>query len=325
VAERRELLAPDQAGRLDRWLADVLPLSRSRIQALVRDGLVEVDGRCVRPSMKLVGGERVMVEMPVMATTKAIAQDIPIEICHIDPHLLVVVKPAGMVVHPSKGHPDQTLVNAVLHHIEAAEGPNPGDPFRPGIVHRIDKGTSGLLVVARTSVAMAGLAEQFAEHTVHRRYLALVWGTPTPAIDTIDAAVARHPKDRVRFAVVDGGKRAVTHYRVHGTSRPSRTGSGGDVSLISCRLETGRTHQIRVHLEHRGHPLVADPVYGAKLSRPSAWSPLLADLNHQMLHAARLGFVHPVTDRYLEFSAPLPEDYRGLLSVLGLSEDGLLV
>jgi 23S rRNA pseudouridine1911/1915/1917 synthase len=314
------LTVPEGAGRLDSWLSEQLPQSRSRIQALIKEGAIRVDGALVRPSLKLSGGETVLVDIPPPPPATLLAQDIPVEVLHEDAHLMVVVKPAGMVVHPSRGHPDGTLVNALLHRIRAA-GQSPGDPERPGIIHRLDMGTSGVLVVTRTDLAHAGLAEQFAAHTVHRRYLALVWGRPEPADGTIRARLGRDPRDRLRFTVVGegSGKRAVTHYRTLATARPPRCGSGGEVSLIECRLETGRTHQIRVHLTHIGHPLLGDPVYTSSQKRPAAWRPLLAGIDHQLLHAAELGFVHPITGETVRCDKPLPPDFQALLARLQIA------
>lgn len=307
--------APPGAGRLDRWLAEQLPVSRSRLKALILSGEITVDGQTVRPSLRLDGGEQIAVSLPPPPPSELVAQDIPVDILYEDAHLLVVSKPTGMVVHPAKGHPDGTLVNALLHHIRDGGG----DPGRPGIVHRIDKGTSGLLVVARTEAAHAHLAAQFAAKTAHRRYVALCWGAP-PERSTVDVQHGRHPRDRVKFAVVEEGKRAVTHIQRLQTARPEKTGSGGDVSLVGCRLETGRTHQIRVHLEHLGHPVVGDPLYGAGRKRPSAWAPLLAGLDHQLLHAAELGFVHPHSGALVSFQQPPEEDFRALVEdTLGMT------
>jgi len=296
VAEERILTAPQSAGRLDRWLATQLSVPRARLKALIKSGDITINGAIVRPSMRLEGGERIVALLPPPPPSTLVAQNIPIEIVHEDDALLVVHKPAGMVVHPAKGHPDGTLVNALLHHIRDGGG----EPGRPGIVHRIDKGTTGLLVVARTEVAHAHLAAQFAAHTAHRRYVALCWGRPEAQV--VETQHGRHPHHRIKFAVVEEGKRAVTHLRPFQTARPAKTGSGGDVTVVGCRLETGRTHQIRVHLTHLGHPIVGDPLYGAGLRRPNAWAPLLVGIEHQMLHAAELGFVHPTTGAQMRFS-----------------------
>ncbi|MEL6341682.1 MAG: RluA family pseudouridine synthase [Myxococcota bacterium] len=308
------LTAPMDAGRLDRWLAGELEQSRSQLQSWIKAGDVTVDGQAVRVSHRLEGGERVVVRMPPPPPTTLVAQDIPIEVLYEDAHLMVVVKPSGLVMHPAKGHPDGTLVNALLHRIQDGGGA----PERPGIVHRLDKGTSGTLVVARDAQTHTGLSEQFAARTVHRRYLALCWGRLALDQRTVDAPLGRHPTDRIKFAVVEDGKRAITHVVRHQTARPQRTGAGGEVSLVTCRLETGRTHQIRVHMEHIGHPLVGDPLYGAGRKRPSAWRPLLVGLDHPLLHASELGFTHPVTGAEMRFHQPLPDDFQQMLNLLGI-------
>ena len=322
--EVEALTAPRRAGRLDRWLADQLPLSRSRLKALIQSGEVTVDGAPARPSHRLEGGEAVRVRLPAPEPTELVAQDLGVPILHMDDHIVVVDKPVGMVVHPARGHADGTLVNGLLHHLRAAGG----DPMRPGIVHRLDKGTSGTMVVARTEAAHAHLAAQFAARSVHRRYLALCWGQPEPPSGVIDAAHGRHPTDRIRFAVVEPerGKHAVTRYHSFGAGQPPGTGRGGLVSLVGCRLETGRTHQIRVHLEHLGHPLLGDPMYGAGRRRPSAWQAHLRAVEHQQLHAAQLGFVHPATGAEMRFATAPPAVFGGLAALLGLAlpdEDAL--
>lgn len=307
------LIAAPNAGRLDRWLSGQLPLSRSRIQALIKSGDITVEQQVVRPSLQLSGGERIAVCAPPPPPSDLVAQSLDIDVLFSDAHLMVVNKPTGMVVHPAKGHPDGTLVNGLLHHIQDGGGA----PGRPGIVHRIDKGTSGLLVVAKTEMAHAHLAEQFAAHTVHRRYVALCWGRPSD--QRIETFHGRHPKDRIRFAVCSEGKRAVTHLRAGSTARPPKVGAGGDVTVVGCRLETGRTHQIRVHLDHLGHAIVGDPLYGAGRKRPNAWKPLLSGLDHQLLHAAELGFVHPATGKDMLFSQQPEADFASMLDMLGLS------
>lgn len=319
--ERHALTAPADAGRLDRWLASALPISRSRITGLIDEGRVRVDGRAARPSQKLVGGELVEVSVPPPPSTALVAQDLDVPLLYQDEHLLVVHKPAGMVVHPAAGHRDGTLVNALLPAISAGEGDEPWDPARPGIVHRLDRGTSGVLVVARTPEAHEGLARQFAAHTADRRYVALVWGQPRDLSGTIDAPLGRHPTDRLRFAVVPDGRRAVTHWRARGTTTDPRAASLR-VSVLECRLETGRTHQVRVHLQHLGHPVVGDPLYRRSGPVPDALRPLVEGIDHQLLHAWRLGFTHPITGANLCFEAPPPPELVGLATALGLG--GLL-
>lgn len=296
--------------RLDRALAALIPtLSRERIKALISSGQTKSSGAVVRdPSAKAVAGTIYSLDVPPPAPAHNLAQDIPLHIMFEDEHLLVVDKPAGLVVHPAAGNFDGTLVNALLHHC-AGRLSGIGGVARPGIVHRIDKDTSGLLVVAKTDPAHEGLAAQFARHTIDRRYAALVSGLPKAGHGSIDAALARSPQNRKKIAIVDDdrGKRAVTHWTM---VEPLR-----DAALVECRLETGRTHQVRVHMTSIGHPLLGDPVYG----RPrEAHKALLRDLGfaRQALHAALLGFEHPVTKAHLKFESPIPSDIQLLLSAL---------
>jgi 23S rRNA pseudouridine1911/1915/1917 synthase len=304
-------VASDAAGwRLDRALAAAVPtLSRERVKALISSGAVTGPaGSAVRdPSSKAApGGYELRIPEPEPAHNEA--QAIDLEIVYEDDHLLVVDKPAGMVVHPAAGNRDGTLVNALLHHC-AGRLSGIGGVARPGIVHRIDKDTSGLLVVAKTDRAHEGLAAQFARHDLHRLYLAIVAGVPSPPSGTVDASLARSPVNRQKMAIVGEGrgKRAVTHYRL---VRPLR-----DSALTECRLETGRTHQVRVHMASLGHPLLGDPVYGR--TRP-AHRELLKSLGfqRQALHAAELGFVHPVSKENLSFKSPLPSDIQELFGAL---------
>ena len=280
-------------------------------QGAVKDG----DGRAVgSPSLKVAAGQRFTVDVPPPAPARPAPQAIPLEIAFEDDHLIVIDKPAGLVVHPGPGSPDGTLVNALLAHCgDSLSGI--GGVARPGIVHRIDKDTSGLLVAAKTDAAHAGLAAQFAEHSIERRYTALAWGEPRPLAGRIDAAIGRDPGHRTKMAVRrDGGRAARTYYTV--TDR-----YGGLLSLIDCRLATGRTHQIRVHLAHRGHPLVGDYLYGGRRHLPQPWretpqAAAVESFRRQALHAARLGFVHPVTGEALAFGAALPQDIAALVSAL---------
>jgi 23S rRNA pseudouridine1911/1915/1917 synthase len=297
--------------RLDRALAAAVPtLSRERLKALISSGRVSGPAGLVRdPAAKaLAGPYAVTIPEPTPAHNEA--QDIALEIVFEDDHLLVVDKPAGMVVHPAAGNFDGTLVNALLHHC-AGRLSGIGGVARPGIVHRIDKDTSGLLVVAKTDRAHEGLAAQFARHSIDRRYLALVAGLPSPLEASVDAPLARSSANRQKMAIVEGdrGKRAVTHYRVLRRLRES--------ALVECRLETGRTHQVRVHMTSLGNPLLGDPVYGRT---PSALRELLKRLNfeRQALHAAELGFIHPVTGETLSFKSAVPSDMQELLSALAL-------
>ena len=304
-------LAPSHAGwRLDRALADAVPtMSRERLKALVKSGALQADRGAPRdPSAKVRGDERFRLAVPEPKPAHNVAQDIPLRIIFEDEHLLVVDKPAGLVVHPAAGNADGTLVNALLHHCGGSLS-GIGGVARPGIVHRIDKDTSGLLVVAKTDVAHEGLAKQFAAHSMDRRYLAIVTGVPKTTEGTVDAPLARSAANRKKIAIVGEGrgKRAVTHWR--------RLQILQDASLVECKLETGRTHQVRVHMASLGHPLLGDPVYGrsAKSSRE-----LLKRLNfhRQALHAAELGFTHPVTKHRLSFASGMPADMQELFTAL---------
>ncbi|HEV7661789.1 MAG TPA: RluA family pseudouridine synthase [Allosphingosinicella sp.] len=304
-------IAEDADGwRLDRALAAAVPtLSRERLKALISSGSVAGPAGIVRdPAVKAVPGGSYQVTVPEPRPAHNEAQDIALEIVFEDEYLLVVDKPAGMVVHPAAGNFDGTLVNALLHHC-AGRLSGIGGVARPGIVHRIDKDTSGLLVVAKTDVAHEGLAAQFARHSIDRRYLAIVAGVPVPAAGTIDARLARSSANRKKIAVVkDGrGKRAVTHYRIMQPLKAS--------ALVECRLETGRTHQVRVHMASIGHPLLGDPVYGGS---QAAHRELLKnlDFHRQALHAAELGFIHPVSKANLSFKSALPSDIQELFGAL---------
>ena len=304
--------------RLDRALAAAVPtLSRERLKALISGGaVVGPAGAAVRaPAVKAIAGGLYSVAVPEPKPAHNEAQDIALEIVFEDDHLLVVDKPAGMVVHPAAGNFDGTLVNALLHHC-AGRLSGIGGVARPGIVHRIDKDTSGLLLVAKSDVAHEGLSKQFADHSIERVYAAIVTGVPTMLTGKIDAPLARSETDRKKVAVVKGqdaerrGKRAVTHWKVRKTLR--------DAALLECRLETGRTHQVRVHLASIGHPLLGDPVYGR--SPKQRQRELLARLGfrRQALHAEALGFVHPVTNARLSFASALPSDMQELFSALGV-------
>jgi len=304
-------LEPAHAGwRLDRALADAIPtLSRERLKALIRSGAVEAKGAPVRdPAIKVKGDEALTVCVPQPTTAHNEPQDIPLTIVFEDEHLLVVDKPAGLVVHPAAGNFDGTLVNALLHHC-AGELSGIGGVARPGIVHRIDKDTSGLLVVAKTDIAHEGLAKQFAAHSIDRRYLAIVNGVPKAAGGKVDAPLARSAHDRKKIAIVEGarGKRAVTHWK--------RLDVLSNAALVECQLETGRTHQVRVHMASLGHALIGDPVYGrsGKIN-----GKLLKELgfHRQALHATELGFTHPVTKVRLSFCSPMPADMQELFKAL---------
>jgi 23S rRNA pseudouridine1911/1915/1917 synthase len=307
-------LEPAHAGwRLDRALADALPtLSRERLKALIRSGALAADeGVAVRdPATKVRGTESFSLAVPEPEPAHNEAQDIPLRIVFEDEHLLVVDKPAGLVVHPAAGNRDGTLVNALLHHCGGSLS-GIGGVARPGIVHRIDKDTSGLLVVAKTDVAHEGLGRQFAAHSIDRRYLAIVSAVPAASTGTVDAPLARSSANRKKIAIVEQGrgKRAITHWKRLVVLRES--------ALVECRLETGRTHQVRVHMASIGHPLLGDPVYGGS---GKAHRKLLNELNlkRQALHAAELGFIHPVTKNRLSFTSGMPSDMQELFSALGV-------
>lgn len=304
-------LEPAHAGwRLDRALAAAVPtLSRERLKALIRSGAVERSGSPLRdPALKVKGDEALRIDVPEPAPAHNEPQAIPLHILFEDEHLLVVEKPAGLVVHPAAGNLDGTLVNALLHHC-AGKLSGIGGVARPGIVHRIDKDTSGLLVVAKTDVAHEGLAKQFAAHSIDRRYLAIVSGIPARTEGVVDAPVARSSANRKKMAIAETsrGKRAVTHWK--------RTEVLKDAALVECRLETGRTHQVRVHMASIGHPLVGDPVYGRS---GKTHGKLLKELGfqRQALHAAELGFTHPVTKHRLSFTSRMPPDMQELKRAL---------
>ena len=296
--------------RLDRALAAQVPaLSRERLKVLTKAGALMRDGQAVRdPATKVKGDERFELTVPAPEPAHNEPQEIPLPIVYEDEHLLVVDKPAGLVVHPAAGNRDGTLVNALLHHCGGSLS-GIGGVARPGIVHRIDKDTSGLLVIAKHDKAHEGLARQFAAHSNDRRYLAIVSGVPRQASGTVDAPLARSPQNRKKIAIQSRGKRAVTHWK--------RLQLLNDAALVECRLETGRTHQVRVHMASLGHPLVGDPVYGRG---KSAHRKLLnqLDFKRQALHAAHLGFVHPVTKGRLSFDSALPSDMQELFTALGV-------
>jgi len=294
--------------RLDKALAEASGLSRERVKALMGLGRVLLDGKvAAQASFKPEAGTAFEINVPDVAPAEAQAQDIPLNIVYEDEHLIVVDKPAGLVVHPAAGNLDGTLVNALLHHCRGQLS-GIGGVARPGIVHRIDKDTSGLLVVAKTDKAHEGLAKQFADHSIERAYLAIVAGLPLPAAGTISGQIGRSDHDRKKMAVLHDknkrGKHAVTHYRL---IEPLE-----GASLVECRLETGRTHQVRVHMASIGHALLGDPVYGRT---PQRLRPILHELHfaRQALHAAVLGFIHPVTGAELRFESVLPADMAGLL------------
>jgi 23S rRNA pseudouridine1911/1915/1917 synthase len=309
---------PSHAGqRLDRFLSELLPqLSRTRVQTLIKEGHASCGGATIEDvKYRVKPGERFELTLPHAVAPALGGEAIPLTIVYEDDALIVIDKPAGLVVHPGAGHATGTLVNALIAHCGTSLS-GIGGVARPGIVHRLDKDTSGLLVVAKTDQAHHALADQFADHgrsgELERGYLALVWGAPARSHGRIDARIGRHPTSRTKMAVLPAGKgrEAVTHWRVVATF-----GRGAEpiASLLDCTLETGRTHQVRVHLAHIGHPLVGDPLYGrgfkSKLRKlPEPLSSKLASLDRQALHAATLAFVHPLTGTLLKFNSPLPED-----------------
>ena len=295
--------------RLDKALADASGLSRERIKALLGEGRIALAGKPVaQASLKPGQGTPFRISVPAAVPAEAAAQDIPLVVVFEDAHLIVVDKPAGLVVHPAAGNLDGTLVNALLHHCRGQLS-GIGGVARPGIVHRIDKDTSGLLVVAKTDAAHEGLARQFADHSIERAYRALVAGLPMPIAGTVRGAIGRSNANRKKMALVEEGrgKHAVTHYstleRLNGAA------------LLECRLETGRTHQVRVHMSSIGHPLLGDPVYGRSSPR---LRPILSGLGfqRQALHAAELGFVHPVSGKTVHFASELPADMVTLIGEL---------
>jgi 23S rRNA pseudouridine1911/1915/1917 synthase len=340
----------DESGmRLDKYLTDALARkfeaeksaqaapSRARVKQLIEEGRVGIEGTRPRPltdaSYRVKEGERLTLALPAPAPARPEGQAIPLDVVYEDADLIVVMKPAGLVVHPAPGNPDMTLVNALIAHCgETLSGI--GGERRPGIVHRLDKETSGLMVVAKTDRAHRGLAGQFAAHgrdgRLTRAYKALVWGVPSPKRGTVDANIARSSHNRMKMAALKprarrheeddedentAGRRAITHYEVE------QEFAGGLVSLVECRLESGRTHQIRVHMTHIGHPVLGDPAYGTGMKTRAAKLPdgaraALARLGRQALHAWHLGFEHPVTGEHLSFDAPLPEDMEELVREL---------
>ena len=306
-------IEPEQSGqRLDQALAQLFPdYSRSRLQQWVKEGLVKVDGRACRSRDKVLGGEQVELEARLEEQVECNPQSIPLDLVFEDEHLLVINKPAGLVVHPAVGNRDGTLQNALLNH-----DPNLIQLPRAGIVHRLDKETSGLLVVARTPMAHKTLVEQLQAREVKREYRAIAKGVLV-AGGTVDAPIGRHPVHRVKQAVVPGGKPAITHYRV--LERFAHH------SYLRVNLETGRTHQIRVHMAHIRHALVGDPVYGGRLQMPAAASPemqnALRKFRRQALHARRLGLNHPATGEWVEWEVPVPQDMAELLEVLRADVD----
>lgn len=287
----------DQTGRIDKVLTSLEPeITRSQLKNLINDGHVTVNGQAVKPKYKVQAGDKISLVKPEPQSLELTPENIPLDIVYEDDDVIVVNKPQGMVVHPAPGHPDHTLVNALLYHspLSTING-----TFRPGIVHRIDKDTSGLLMVAKNDLAHQSLAEQLRNKTNKREYLALVYGQIKEDEGTINAPLGRNPQDRKKQAVVKSGRHAVTHFKVMKRY--------DNFTLVKCILETGRTHQIRVHMKYIGHPLVGDPLYGPRK---------VIGKDGQFLHAALLGFKHPRTGKELVFEAPLPENFQKMLDKL---------
>lgn len=299
---QRLTVSPEEAGvRIDKYLAEQLPdITRSYLQKLLKDGSVQMNGKPVKTSTKTAAGAVIELTIPEPEEPEILPEDIPLDILYEDSDVILINKPKDMVVHPAAGHYTGTLVNALMYHCKGdLSGIN--GVLRPGIVHRIDKDTTGVLIVCKNDKAHNALAEQLKEHSITRKYRAIVCGNLKEDEGTVDAPLGRHPQDRKKMAIVrTGGKRAVTHYRV--------LERFGNYTYIECQLETGRTHQIRVHMASLGHPLLGDEVYG-RVKSPFK-------LEGQTLHAMVLGFIHPTTGEYMEFEAPLPEYFEKLLRKL---------
>ncbi len=321
-------VGPENAGqRLDLVLAATVDgLSRSRCQELVRSGAVAIGGATiVEPKHRVKPGDSVRIDVPAPTDPEPRPEPIELDILYEDASLIVVNKPAGMVTHPAPGSWSGTLVNALIYHCGASLA-GIGGVRRPGIVHRLDKDTSGVLVAAKTEPALHALAAQFADHgrtgPLEREYLALVWGRPIPPAGAVDAPLGRAPHNRLKQAVLKtGGRAAITHYRTDEVF----AGEGWTVSALRCRLETGRTHQIRVHMAHLRHPLLGDPLYGAGFASKARQLPAparqaLESLGRQALHAARLAFAHPASGEVMAFEAPPPPDLAALIAALRASE-----
>ncbi len=293
-------------GRADVLVGHLAQVSRTRAAALIRGGAAQVDGVPIdRAAQSIPQGAELAVRLPEPVLCALVPEELPIQIVYQDAALAVIDKAAGMVVHPGAGHPTGTLVNALLHHVRDLSGI--GGVLRPGIVHRLDRGTSGLMVVAKTDAAHQALAAQFADKTARREYLAIA-RAPKAERGVVDAPIGRHPTDRVRFAVVPNGRPAVTHWVVARRAEPW--------ALLACRLETGRTHQVRVHLAHMGAPLLGDPLYGRSVRPPMAVCGIARD--RPMLHARELRFRHPTSGEPCVFQAEAPADFAGVRTALGL-------
>lgn len=322
----------DKGLRLDKFLSNKLnDISRSRLKSLIVEGQVIFMGSdkiIEDPSYRVKENDAFRITIPVIIDPEPEGEDIPLDIRYEDDHLIVLYKPAGMVVHPAPGNYSGTLVNALIHHCgDSLSGIN--GVKRPGIVHRIDKETSGLMVVAKSDIAHQGLSKQFAKHSLERAYVAVTWGVPNPTTGTIDLPLKRDPRNRLKIAVREGGKDAVTHYKVLRRLEPPRKiksrdnvkqGMAPSLALVECRLETGRTHQIRVHMAHLGYPLVGDPLYSRRNNPQKNFSErakeAIANFNRQALHAYVIGFIHPATKEALTFETELPDDIKYLIRAL---------
>ncbi len=322
----------DNGLRLDKFLSNQFSdISRSRLKSLISEGQVLMTGAKINmtdPSYRVKAGDHFSVTVPEVIDPDPIGEDIPLEIHYEDEHLIVLNKPAGMVVHPAPGNNTGTLVNALIHHCgDSLSGIN--GVKRPGIVHRIDKDTSGLMVVAKSDLAHKGLSKQFAKHSLERAYKAVCWGVPNPTSGTIDLPLKRDPRNRLKIAVREGGREAITHFRVIKRVEPLRKitsrsnlkqGLPPSLSLVECRLETGRTHQVRVHMAHIGHPLVGDPLYSRRNNPQKNLTEraksALADFKRQALHSYLIGFTHPATKKVLTFEIELPDDMKYLIKAL---------
>ena len=295
--EIKKIIVDESGKRIDKYISEKLDLTRSRVQKLIDDGMVTINGNVAKSSAKVNEGEVLSVEIPELKQLEIVPEEIPLNILYDDDDVIVIDKPKGMVVHPANGNYTGTLVNAIMSKFgDNLSGIN--GVIRPGIVHRIDKDTSGVLVIAKNDKAHLKLAEQLKEHSMTRVYVAVVRGKLKEKVGTIDAPIGRNPKDRKKMGVVANGKRAVTHYKV--------IKELDDCSVIEVRLETGRTHQIRVHMSYIGHPLLGDSVYSNGKNKYGFVG--------QALHAKILGFIHPSTGEYMEFSSNLPEEFEKLLA-----------
>jgi len=292
-----KIISDSRGERIDKFISDKLNISRSRVQKLIEEGFVTVDGKVIKASVKTEENQVIMIEIPPAKEVEIVAEDITLDILYEDDDVIVVNKPKGMVVHPANGNYTGTLVNAIMAHCKDNLSGINGE-IRPGIVHRIDKDTSGVLVIAKNDNAHLSLAEQLKEHSMTRVYIAVARGQFKDLAGVIDAPIGRNPKDRKKMGVVSNGRHAVTHYKV--------LKQLDDCAVLEVRLETGRTHQIRVHMTYIGHPLLGDSVYSSGKNKYGFIG--------QALHAKTLGFIHPSTGKYMEFSSNLPEEFDKLLA-----------